>query len=254
MLGLSRPALTYTVANLVSRHTRYLDNDLRTLRTLVRRGDVCVDVGAAAGVYTQALSHLVGAGGRVHSVEPVAFSHPVWSRVLGARERPNVRHHAVALGAEPGRLAMRVPFGPGGADTSRSFLDWKAHGVGSTDGYAGHAEVVVDVETLDGLRVAAGLTRLDFLKIDVEGGELHVLHGGQQTIEEFRPTMFIEIEARHTARYEYDPADIVEWLTCRGYTMYLWRDGWRATDTVCPHANNYVFRVADRPGTTRRSR
>ncbi|MEV6878398.1 FkbM family methyltransferase [Amycolatopsis sp. NPDC051128] len=78
--------------------------------------------------------------------------------------------------------------------------------------------------TLDGLRAAAGLTRLDFVKIDVEGGELHVLQGGQQTIETFRPTMLIEIEARHTARYEYSPDDVVDWLTRRGYTMHAWRN------------------------------
>lgn len=38
----------------------------------------------------------------------------------------------------------------------------------------------------------AGLTRLDFVKIDVEGAELQVLEGGQQAIGSFRPTLLIE--------------------------------------------------------------
>jgi hypothetical protein len=63
-------------------------------------------------------------------------------------------------------------------------------------------------------------------------------------IERFRPTLYIEIEARHTARYEYEPDDVAEWLAARGYSMYLWREGWQASDHVCPHANNYVFRAA----------
>jgi FkbM family methyltransferase len=244
MPRLDRSSLTTAVANLLARRTPCLDTELHTLPDLVRPGDVCVDVGAAAGLYSQALSHLVGPAGLVHSVEPLSFSHPVWSRVLGAWERANVIRHVKALGAEPGRATMRVPFRPYRPDTSRSFLAWKTHGLGSTSEFPHHVDLLVDMETLDGLRASADLTRLDFVKIDVEGGELHVLRGGQQTIETYRPTMLIEIEARHTARYEYSADDVVEWLTRRGYTMYAWRHGWHRTDRVCVHANNYLFRPA----------
>ncbi|OLZ43097.1 hypothetical protein BS329_40725 [Amycolatopsis coloradensis] len=246
MPRLDRPSLTIGIANLLARRTSWLDTELQTLPGLVRAGDVCVDVGSAAGLYSQALSHLAGPAGLVHTVEPLSFSHPVWSRVLAARGRPNVRHHAVALGAEPGRATMRVPFGPYGPATSRSFLAWKTHGLGSNAEYRDHVDMLVDVETLDGL--CAGLARLDFVKIDVEGGELHVLHGGERTVGTFLPTMLIEIEARHTARYEYSPDDVVEWLKCRGYAMYAWKHGWQAADRVCSHANNYLFRP---PSTSR---
>jgi FkbM family methyltransferase len=242
MLRLDRTSLTAATANLLARRTPCLETELHTLAGLVRPGDVCVDVGAAAGLYSQALSHLAGPSGMVHSVEPVFFSHPVWSRVLGAWDRPNVIRHTTALGAEPGQAAMRVPFRAHGPDTSRSFLAWKTHGLGSNAEFAHHVDMLVDVDTLDGLHAATGLTRLDFVKIDVEGGELHVLQGGQRTIETYRPTMLIEIEARHTARYDYLPDDVVDWLAGRGYTMYTWRHGWRATDKVCVHANNYLFR------------
>ena len=126
------------------------------------------------------------------------------------------------------------------AGTSRSFLDWHSHGVGSNAEFPYHVDVLVDVDTLDGL--CASLTRLDFVKIDVEGGELHILHGGRRIIELFQPTMLIEIECRHTARYEYSPADVVAWLGEHGYTMYAWDRGWRAVDHVYPRANNYLFR------------
>lgn len=240
MYRLDRASVTASIANLLARWTPYLDTELHTLPDLVHPGDVCADVGSAAGLYCQALSQLVGPTGLVHSVEPVPFSHPTWSRVLGAQRRRNVRHHSIALGAEPCRAAMRVPYTGRGPATSRSFLDWHSHGVGSNDEYPYHVDVLVDVDTLDGL--CESLTRLDFVKIDVEGGELHVLHGGRRTIERFHPTMLIEIESRHTARYEYSPADVVAWLAKHGYTMYAWRRGWREVDQVCPPTNNYLFR------------
>jgi FkbM family methyltransferase len=208
---------------------------------------VCIDVGSAAGLYTLALTRLAGPSGQVHSVEPLTFAHPVWTRLLAARANRNVRHHAVALGVEPGQGAMSVPVGRYGTVTGRSFLDWKTSGLGSNAEFADQMTVEVQVETLDGLCERAELTRLDFIKIDVEGAELLVLEGGQQAIEKFRPALLVEIEARHLARYQYSPADIVGWLTQRGYTMHSWQHGWQPADAVCAHVRNYLFLPPDTP-------
>ncbi|WP_236792378.1 FkbM family methyltransferase [Amycolatopsis sp. GM8] len=242
MLRLDRSTLTTTTTTMLARRTRFLDTELHTLRGLVRPGDVCLDVGAAAGLYSQTLSQLVGPAGTVHSIEPLPFSHPLWTRVLGAWERPNVTRHVLALGAETGQAAMRVPFDRHGAATSRAFLDWNTNGVGSNAEYLYHVDMLVDTKTLDRFRADLDLTRLDFVKIDVEGGELHVLRGGEKTIDTFRPTMLIEIEARHIDRYAHTPEDVVQWLTSRGYRMYAWCDGWQPVSQVCLHANNYLFR------------
>ncbi len=242
MIRADRQSLTAGMIMLLARRTPYLESEMLGLRGLVRPGSVCLDVGAAAGLYTAALAQLAGPEGQVHSIEPLAFAHPVWSRVLRAGSGPNVRHYTEALGAEPGQGMMSVPMGRYGFVTGRSFLDWKTRGLGSNEEFAGQISVAVEVETLDDFRTRVGLDRLDFVKIDVEGAELRVLEGGQRTIEEFRPAMLIEIEARHTARYQYSPDEIADWLTKRGYVMHVWQDGWQETGTVCTHARNYLFR------------
>lgn len=242
MIGTDRQALTAGMIMLLARRTPYLESEMLGLRSVVRPGSVCLDVGAAAGLYTAALAQLAGPAGQVHSIEPLAFAHPVWSRVLRAGTGPNVTYYTEALGAEPGRGMMSVPMGRYGFVTGRSFLDWNTRGLGSNEEFAGQISVAVDVETLDDFCARLGLTRLDFIKIDVEGAELRVLEGGQRAIEEFRPAMLIEIEARHTARYQYSPDDIVDWLTKRNYVMHVWQDGWQETSTVCAHARNYLFR------------
>lgn len=227
---------------LLAGRTPYLESEMLGLASVVRPGSVCLDVGAAAGLYTVVLSHLAGPSGEVHSVEPLEFAHPVWRRVLGYRTRANVRHYTLALGAEPGSGVMSVPFGRRVAVTGRSFLTGKSSGLGPNTEFVRHEEVPVAVETLDALVDRTGLTRLDFIKIDVEGGELHVLQGGQHTIEQFRPALLVEIEARHTARYQYATSDLVEWLVKRDYTMYTWQDGWQETSTVAADQRNYLFR------------
>ena len=90
-MAIDQSALADPVVRLLARRTKYVEPEILGLRSLVAPGNVCVDVGAAAGLYTLALSRLVGPTGEVHSIEPLTFAHPVWSRVLGtrsSRERP----------------------------------------------------------------------------------------------------------------------------------------------------------------------
>jgi FkbM family methyltransferase len=240
MIDLARTALTSSLLRLLARQTPYLEKEMLGLPQIVGSGGVCVDIGAAAGIYTLALSELVGETGQVLRVEPLPFAHPLWTRLL--RPGRNVSHHAVALGAEPSQATMSVPMGRYGLVTGRSFLTRHTNGLGSNDEFAGHVEFQVEVDTLDALCARAELTRLDFLKIDVEGAELHVLAGGAGVIEKFCPAMLVEIEARHLSRYGHSAQAVVDWLLVRGYTMHSWHNGWRETATVSEQCRNYLFR------------
>jgi FkbM family methyltransferase len=217
--------------------TPWVESELLGLRQVVRPGDVCLDVGAASGYYSAVLSRLAGPAGAVHSVEPLVFAYPVLSAVLGVRRRP------LALGTTPGRFTMSVPLRDGRPVTGRAFLTHGADGLGSNDEFDETVDVCVPVDTLDAL----GLDRLDFVKLDVEGAELPVLQGGADTVERHRPALLVEIEERHTRRYGHGPEDVVDWLTSRGYRMFVWRARrWRPADRVVPEHRNYLFQPANR--------
>jgi len=59
-------------------------------------------------------------------------------------------------------------------------------GRGLTEDIEGEEDV--QLTTIDSL----GLTKLDFIKLDVQGFELHTLKGGETTIKTNKPIMFIE--------------------------------------------------------------
>ena len=237
----ARQALATAIVLRLARQGRYVEPEMLGLRDLVKPGDVCFDIGAAAGLYTLALSQLAGPEGQVHSFEPVPFAHPFLTKLLGTRSTANVRHHAVALGVEPGDGVMSVPVGKHGPVTGRSFLDADCAGQGSNAEFRSQIGVDVKVQTFDGICAGENLTRLDFIKIDVEGAELQVLKGGQAAIERFRPVVLVEIEDRHTARYRHPGSDVATFLRRRGYVMHTWHGSWQETDVVCAHARNYLF-------------
>lgn len=226
----------------LARLTPYVEPELLGLRDVVRSGDVCLDIGAALGLYTVTLSQLVGPQGTVHSVEPLVFAHPALSYLLRPREGRNIVRHSVALGTAEGREVMSVPVRHGSPVTGRSFLTTGADGLGSNVEFTDHLEVLVRTETLDQFCGRNGVERLDFVKADVEGAELRVLRGGEATIERCRPKLLLEIEQRHVERFGYRAEDIVTWLADRGYRMNVWRQGgWREVPRIDPAVRNYLF-------------
>jgi FkbM family methyltransferase len=237
----SRASVMATVIRLLARVTPYIETELIGLSSIVGKNDVCIDVGSAAGLYTLELSELVGPSGRVLSVEPLSIARPVWTRVLGARGQQNVTHSVLALGSEPGVSVMSVPVGRFGPVTGRSFLTRNSQGLGSNASFTRHMSIETAVDTLDALCVREKLSRLDFIKIDVEGAELQVMQGGRNSIKRFKPALLLEIEERHLARFGCKVDEIVSWLTTQGYDMYTWKHGWVKVDTVDSHARNYLF-------------
>jgi FkbM family methyltransferase len=237
-----RHRLTASALTSLARWTPYLESEMSGLRSLVPPGSVCIDVGSAADLYTTVLSRLAGPAGQVHSIEPLPFAHLMWARLLNARKVGNVRHHCLALGAEARTEPMNVPYSWYGLVTGRSYLMRQAGGPDSNAEFVGQIPVMVTVERLDDFCAREAISRIDFVKIDVEGAELQVLEGGREVIETHRPTILIEIEARHIARFGHSVEDVSGWLLKRGYTMHTWRRGWHEADRVEPGIRNYLFR------------
>lgn len=226
----------------LARTTPWLESELVGVAQVVPRGGVCLDIGAAAGFYTAEMSRLVGAGGVVHSFEPLRFAHATASRVLGLRSGANVVRHSLALGDMGDEVVMSVPLRRGIPVTGRSFVTRNASGLGSNAEFEEHLRVVVDGDTLDGFCERTGLARIDFVKIDVEGAELHVLRGGEATVERLRPVVMVEVEDRHLERFGTRSSQIAEWFSARGYRMSVWDNGlWRVVDRVTLEFRNYLF-------------
>lgn len=237
-----RGAAVAGALRVLARLTPFVEPELIGLRDVVRPGDVCVDIGAALGLYTVSLSRLVGPQGTVHSIEPLVFAHPALSYLLRPREGRNVVRHSVALGTSEGREVMSVPVRHGTPVTGRSFLTAGADGLGSNVEFSDHLEVLVRTDTLDRFCAANAIDRLDFVKADVEGAELRVLQGGSATIERFRPKLLLEVEERHVRRFGYRAQDVQDWLADRGYRMRAWHhNGWRQVDRIDDRVRNYLF-------------
>ena len=152
------------------------------LPQLVRKGDVCMDLGANLGYYTRTLSRLAGPAGCVHAVEPVAPVRKVLSRNL--RRCGNVEIYPFALGTENKPVRM-------GNDSART-SGYMGTGQNFVNDTGGKTDVEFTAEMRRGSELVAHLPRLDFVKCDIEGYELIVMREMRPLLERFRPTVLIE--------------------------------------------------------------
>jgi FkbM family methyltransferase len=74
------------------------------------------------------------------------------------------------------------------------------------------SEVEVEVTTIDEVCRGLGLLRIDFLKIDVEGAELEVLRGAEESL---KVTRNIAMELH----YEGEEEEVKDYLEKRGFEV-----------------------------------
>jgi FkbM family methyltransferase len=173
---------------------------LRKVQSVYKEGTYIVDVGDNMGNHTIFFSKIIGA--RVIAFEPFAKSRKILLRNIEAnRCGTSVDVHAYASGAASGTgKAMIGNDGNYGAVSIRIAPDGD----------------LPDSKLDDFITPAM---RIGVIKIDVEGGELGVLHGAVETLKRCKPHIFVE------AQEEAERDEIVSFLGELGYTVrarYCW--------------------------------
>lgn len=150
---------------------RELDNQLTT-------NSVFYDVGANVGFFTLLTSN-ISKNGRVIAFEPFPSNLFYLKEHLSMNNVKNVEIIESALSDSSG--------------TTNFFIHGEGHGNITGDIYEFKEKPIkVPKNTIDELVAKNEIPPPDFVKIDVDGGELLVLKGANNTIGEYKPTLFIE--------------------------------------------------------------
>lgn len=174
---------------------------------------VVLDVGAHAGQFARLFAGMAPRG-QVWSFEPSAYARSVMTTAARLRRIDNITLLPVGLSDAPGELVLHTPVKKAGG------LGFGAAHLGADDGSRETVQQVVRLTTLDAFVAEKGLTRVDFIKADIEGWELHALRGGEQTLARFRPALFLEVSEHHLARAGESAAGLFAWLAERGYQAH----------------------------------
>jgi len=160
-------------------------------RRLLKPGSICIDIGANIGSHTLPLADCVGDSGRVIAIEPTKIAYTKLCANIDANPDLTGR---VSL------LQAMVTSKDGDPPAESIYASWpvinregeseEAHNLHlgvrqSTDG--------ARTGTLQSLISEYDLSRVDLIKIDVDGYEMDVLNGAREILTSARPIIVMEL-------------------------------------------------------------
>lgn len=198
------------------------------IRCNIVPGAVVLDIGANVGAITLGLAKQVGDTGRVHAFEPAP---------------PNRRRLEENLALNP-ELSERVTVHPFGLGRANETLFWHEEPGNPGNGWLRpEGDEAVPVKVLDEVVEGLKLSRLDFIKIDVEGMEWPIFQGAEATLKQWKPGLYFETLSRFRKDGEgHEP--IREFLESLGYQFYYLKKDGSAEPLVAGKWASYTLALA----------
>jgi len=190
------------------------------LASVLKPGDVFVDVGAHVGYFTVLAAALVGAGGQVVSFEPEPGNYAQLIEHIRLNALTQVLPIHCAAGAEAGVHELHCN---ADNDGGHALWDVRSHPYNDRSRAAPRTHPVF-VTTLDTALGAVAPGRIRAIKIDVEGNEHAVLRGARRTLEAHRvPFVIAEVNRLGLSQMGTSQLGLRAFMTRLGYDTWLLR-------------------------------
>ena len=176
----------------------WFEKEIVFVRRLLRPGMRVVDIGANYGTYSLAMGQAVAPEGRVWAYEPASATARYLRETIARNGLANVEMMQSALSDRTGSGRLRLD---AQVELNRLVTDGDGEEVRLT---------TLDVES--GLRTWG---RIDFIKIDAEGGELDIVRGGESFFAEQSPLVMFERRAA-----EGENEGVRSAFVARGYALF----------------------------------
>ena len=172
-------------------------------------GSIVMDIGANMGEWSLHMAKMVGGNGRVFSFEPIPSMVQALEKTIAINNFSQVSISECAISNKTGHSQFSIPFDKdnqampswsrlvrGEEFATPKWIDNPWAKVATTK------TIEVQTTTLDRFTSEKSITKLDFIKIDVEGHEKYVIEGGQKTLKTLKPAMILEAACEETADRE----------------------------------------------------
>lgn len=176
------------------------------LLSLVKKNDTVIDIGSNIGYTALRLSRIVGKDGIIHSFEPDTLNYQKFIKNVSLNQCSNIVINKFGLGEKEAVVKLFV-----NTDTNR--------GGNRINENAKENFEEIKIITLDEYVANNKLTKINLIKIDVEGYELKVLKGSVNTLIKFKPDLFIEFDHNNLLAQNDSAVDLISYLVSLSYKI-----------------------------------
>lgn len=196
--------ITYDRKTDIGQHFFYFgsfeENELRIIKKYLHTNSIIIDVGANIGLHTIFFSQ-TAKNGKVFAIEPSKTT------FLNLINNVSSNKNVLPLNLALSNVTQWLNFFESSDNAYSGLKDTQRKPVEQT--------YEVFATTVDRLSACFALPSIDFVKIDVEGTEMDVLEGMQETIDRFHPVIMCEIFKGENSNLF--PEATIEFLLKKGY-------------------------------------
>jgi|SRR3989344_2043279 len=201
-------------------------------RKTVKREMVVVDIGAHIGYYARIASSLVGHNGVVHAFEADPENFVLLER--NTRHSAQIRRHKIAIADKAGTIDFYHYNDKSGAHSTLPNVPLQFE----------KRKITVPATDLDAYLKEHGVTHVDVIKMDIEGGESAALRGMEQTLRGVR-FLFTEFAPAWIEAAGSSPLSFLESIEAHGFDIFAITP--RGLTKLSPVKNSDIARLIPKP-------
>lgn len=176
----------------------------RYLQRYLKPEMVFLDVGANQGEYSLFAAKRLTSGS-VIAFEPVDKIYQKLQYNISMNKFPNIRTYNLGLSDVAGIVPIYEMDSEGANNEGLATLYQSE--------VRGKMIQQIKLDILDNLMSDFNLSRIDFIKVDIEGAELSMLKGARETIARFRPMIMVEMNSETFNAAGYTQGAIIDFFT-----------------------------------------
>ena len=212
------------------------EKELQLLKNIIIPETDTIDIGVYRGVYSYEMAKY---SKMVHAFEP----NPIIFKDIElnlSKIIKNINLYNFALSDKENKVLLKVPIRNKNYDKS-NYEEYFQMGRATIH----EQNVMGDIETfeikskkLDNFTFS---NRISFIKIDVEGHEMSVIKGAENTIKQYKPTLLVEIEEKHSKQKVLDS---INYINSLGYESFFYDNELKNTNNLnnLNMYNNFIFK------------
>ncbi|MDB6124159.1 MAG: methyltransferase FkbM family [Pedosphaera sp.] len=178
--------------------------DTLFLESIVQPGWIMFDVGVNIGWHSLMASKKIGSNGKIFAFDISPDEMKKLKRNIELNQLACIEPILLAMSDRPGKVSISET-----RDSGRTSL-----AVGGQRGKE------IEATSLDHFVTQRNISRLDIIKVNIEGAEVKFLSGGRQTLKQFQPIIVMEFNPGALKVFGHDvqaPADL---LKDHGYQLF----------------------------------
>jgi FkbM family methyltransferase len=181
----------------------YEPEETALIKQLLKPTDTVLDIGAHIGYFTLLMAKQCK---WVDAFEPEESNFRLLFRNLSINKTSNVMPHKAAITDEDGYTNLYLC------------------GINSGMHRVYHSNECNDVLRIATTKIDGIVSKVDFIKMDIEGSELGALKGMKNLLTNSKPTILMEYCPQYIREYGADPRDVYYFLKDLGYSIRLLPD------------------------------